>query len=81
VITISREVLPEIRKGIAPHRHLTATRLRYSIIKKREKGSEGLGGRSTQRECGGEKQNDMRGARLQRSHDNGSLSSSTLDDW
>ena len=74
-------MLPEIRKGTAPHRHLTATGLRYSIIKKREKGSEELGRRSTQRECGGEKQNGMQGARLQRSHDNGSLSRCTLDDW
>ncbi len=53
----------------------------YSIIKKRENGSEGSGGRSTQRKCGGEKLNCMRGVGLQRSHDNGSLSRCTLGDW
>jgi len=45
--------------------------LRYSIIKKRKNGSEGLKGRGTQWDGSGEKQNVGWGVGLQCSHDNG----------
>ena len=69
------------KEGHRPSPITDGVRLRYSIIKKREKGLERLGGRSAQRECSGEKQNGVRGARLQRSHDDGPLSRRTFDDW
>lgn len=68
-------------EGKIPNLYPAVIRLRYSIIKEREGGSDGLGGRSTQRECGGKKKNCGRDDGLRRSRRNGLLNRCALDYW
>ena len=44
-------------------------------------GSEGLGRRRTQRECGGEEQKGVRSVGLQRNHGKSPLGCRVLDNW